>query len=425
MNFSLFSEPKRDSTLAWFTWGLGAAFFFFEYTIRVSPSVMTDQLLRDFHISAYQLGIFSAYFYCAYIIMQIPVGTLVDRFSVRYCVGLASFVCATAGLLFAVTHTFAIGELSRFLIGLTGAFAFVGALKLANSWFSAKHFGFLAGATQALGMAGAAVGAGPLSYLVEHYGWRQSLALFCFLLMLVALLMLWLVRDEPVDVEWHAAPQQSILQGFAIVLKNPYTWLNAAIIGTLFAPTAAFGELWGPTYLAHVYHIDSEVAASMVSFIFLGWAIGGPLFGWLSDRIGRRKPIIIASALFSLVFITLILYSPWHATSLLFIFAFAYGMSNVGVATCYSVACEITPQQWVGTALGFTNMASIIIGAIFQPVIGYLLVLHWQGGYHDGVPFYAVHDYKIALAAMPVMLIICLVCSCFLRESFGGLTQDR
>lgn len=414
---------KKDSLVAWCIWIVAAMFFFLEYVIRVSPTVMAQHLIKDFNITAYSLGVLSAYYYYAYIAMQIPVGILLDRYSVRFLLSSMAFLCAASAILFARTHTLGFAEFSRLLIGVTGAFAFVGALKLASLWFSPNRFGFLAGITQALGMLGASAGIAPLAVTVEHIGWRSTLMILGVLVAILAVVIFVIVRDS--SDRKNRIDSDTLITGIAVVLKNPMTWINGLVVGLLYMPTGAFGELWGSLYIQRVYNVTPEVAASLVSCIFIGWAIGGPLFGRVSDSIGRRKPIILGSAILSLIFILILLYMPFLPMAFLFVIAFLYGVSNIGVATCYASACEINPRKFAGSSLGFTNMASIILGAIFQPIIGKLLDLNWDGHYLAGSRYYSAHDFQISMAVLPLGLIVCIVVCFFLKESFGMSGQER
>jgi sugar phosphate permease len=414
---------KKDSFGAWMIWIIAASFFFLEYVVRVSPSVMAEDLLRDFNITAYALGTLSSCFYYTYVCMQIPVGALVDKYNVRWLLGTMALLYAGSTFLFASTHLLLFAQLSRLLIGITSAFAFVGALKLASIWFSPHRFGFLAGTTQALGMVGAAAGTGLLPVLILHLGWRLSLVALGCLIAVLAIIFMIIVRDQPPSQTQSTKSKEShsILSGLKIVLSNPMTWINGCIVGLLYAPTAAFGELWGPLYVHQVYGISLEQAGRLTSCIFIGWAIGGPLFGWLSDKIRRRKPIIIVSAVLSLLFISILLYMPFLPLALLFIVAFLYGMSNIGVATCYAASCELNPQKLAGTSLGFTNMASILVGgALFQPLLGWMLDLNWQGEYLNGVRLYSAHDFQMTMLILPACLVVCLILSLFLKESYGA-----
>ena len=297
-------QPKEHHWFyPWLIWGLGAAFFFSEYLGRVTPGVLVPELSQEFHVNALMLGALSSMFMWPYIIMQMPVGMLVDRYGPHKLLTVTAALTGLGCMAFAVAHGLLVAQLGRFLMGFGASFAFVGALKLATMWFCPTRFGLLAGFTQALGMLGAALGAGPLSAMVEGLGWRKTMWLIGGILMVIAVLIGLMVRDNP--KLHHGEPEPSeeygshipFMVAFTRVLKNPQTWFNGLYVGLIYAPTGAFAELWGTTYVQHNNGLSKIVAAQAISCIFLGWAIGGPLAGLLSDWIKRRKPVMFASAL--------------------------------------------------------------------------------------------------------------------------------
>lgn len=404
----------------WLIWGLGAAFFFSEYFARVAPSIMVPQLMQTFQASALAIGSIAGFFYYAYISMQLLVGVLVDRFGPHRLLTLTAGICALGCFLFAVSHSLHLAQFSRLLMGFGAAFAFVGTLKLATIWFPANRFGLLAGLTQALGMLGAAVGEGPLATLVTHMGWRETMWLIGGILLLLTLLMGLFVRDKPTSKsEMYQAPSSpmSLKSSLLLVSRNPQTWINALASGFLYAPSAIFAELWGVSYLVHVYGIHTHVAAMAVSTIFVGWAVGGPFFGWLSDRIKLRRPIVVGSAILSLLFIGIALYVPKMPLPMLFTTLFLYGMSNTGVATTYAISTELNPREVAGTSVAFTNMGSILIGALFQPIVGWFLDLQWTGHMQNGLRVYSGLAFKNALIVLPIFCLLALVFALLTKET--------
>jgi len=297
----------------WVMWGLGAAFFFAEYFARVDPSIIVPQLMSAFHVGAFALGSLSAFFYYPYIAMQLPVGTLVDRYGPRRLLAIAALVCGAASFLFAISQTIWAAELARALMGFSAAFAFVGTLKLATLWFDSGRLGLLAGLTQGVGMLGAAVGEGLFSFIVERIGWRYTLGLISILMFVLAFLIGAIVRDKRPTLLGHMVPdtgQIKVWDSLMIVFRNSNSWRIAVYAGLIYAPTGAFAELWGPSFLTRVYGMSHQLAAMAISVIFIGLAIGGPTVGWISDKIGLRRPILVFSAVLSLIFISLVLYIP-------------------------------------------------------------------------------------------------------------------
>ena len=416
-----FLKCRQAAFYPWLIWGLAASAFFIEYFARVAPGVMIDSLMRDFHVQALALGSLSAFFYYTYVGMQIPVGILIDRFSIRWLLTSMILICAGGCLIFALTSQLPVAAFARLMMGFGAAFAFVSALKVASVWFPAHQFGLLAGLTQALGMLGAAVGQMPMAYLVIHVGWRSTLLIIAGIMALLALVIAIVVRDREEKTPRPTVKKNllhSPWSGLVEVLKNPQSWWNALFAGLLYAPTAALAELWGVKFFRQSYHLSNEIGALAVGLIFMGWAIGGPVTGWISDRIKRRKIILILSAFLSLLFASIILLVPHLPLPLLFCLLFLYGLANTGVATSYAVAAEINSHAVSGTSVAFANMASVLVGAGFQPLIGWLLEKNWDGQVEHGLSVYSAADFHIALLVLPGSLLIALLVAFKVRETY-------
>lgn len=404
----------------WLVWGLGAALFFSEYFGRVAPSVMVYELMSTFRVSHLELGTLSASFYIAYIGMQLPVGVLVDKFGPHRLLYSTAILCSLGTLLFALSNHILFAQLGRFIFGFGAAFAFVGTLKLASVWFPARRFGLLVGITQALGMLGAFVGAAPMSYAVSQFGWRTTLVMVAAIFLVLALLIKWIVRDKPdnfQDDDVTKNSDQQLLVTLKIILRNPQTWFIAIYVGFVFVPTAAFAEFWGVTFLVNTYHISTEFAALAVGLIFIGWGVGGPLMGCLSDYIKCRRPIMFASSLVGFLLIGVVLYIPALPIPVLFSCLLLYGLSNTGVAIGYAASAEINPRHTTGTSVAFANMASVMIGALLQPVIGWLIDLQWDGTMLNGYPVHQSYEFYRAFSILPACLLVGFICCFFIKET--------
>lgn len=404
----------------WLVWGLAAGFFFLDYFARVAPAVMTDQLMHDFNIMGLAFGMLSASFLCAYIPMQIPVGMLADRYNSRWLLTINVLVCVLGCIVFATAHSLYTAMFGRFLLGFGASFAFVTALKLATIWFPSHRFGLLAGLTQALGMLGASISQAPMAYSVNTIGWRPTMWIIIGLLFLLAIAIAVLVRDRSENHTHHAHKLETgreVLRGFGQVLKNPQTWWNGLFVGLLYAPTEIIGESWGVKFFSQTHALSNEVAALATGCVFFGWAIGGPIVGWFSDHIKRRKIILILSAFFSLIFISIALFVAELPLWALFSTLFLYGVANTGVGTSYALASEINSHRLAGTSMAFANMASVLIGVGFQPFIGWLLDKNWDGKMLNGIPIYTAHDLRMVMIALPACLLIAIFVAFLVRET--------
>lgn len=425
-NMSHYLNKTKVDWFAWVVWGLAATFFFSDYLARVAPSVMHEHIQREFGLSELQIGVLNAAFYIPYILMQIPVGLSVDRLSIRNILTVMSLVTALGCGVFGLADGLPMASAGRMLIGFSAAFAFVCALRLATSWFPPVMFGLLAGLTQALGMLGAAAGDAPVSFLVSHVGWRHSMLIIAFLFIVLAALLYQFIRDTPEDRRTAVKKQSdiSIIMSLKIILTNKQTWINAFYAGFLFGPTAVIGENLGPAFLQFGRDLTPHSAAFATSLIFIGWGISGPICGWFSDRLGLRKPLMIASAIFGIILSSLIIFTPnmsLNATMLLF---FAFGATNTGVAIAYAVATELHHPKVVGTSIAFTNMTSIFVGATLQPIVGQLL--NFIGGERSfNVNALNLNDFKSAFVILPICSFIALLLSLFVKETYCSPVYDN
>ncbi len=404
---------------AWLIWGLAAAFYFSDYLARVAPGVMHRSLQRDFGINEIGFGTLTASFYVPYILMQVPVGLVIDRISVRAILTLMSLVTALGCVIFGLADGLMMASVGRMLIGFSAAFAFVSSLRLATSWFPPTMLGLLAGLTQAVGMLGAAAGEAPVSLLVNFVGWRYTMLIIALLFVGLAMLLYNYVQDKPGTHHrhLHAESKISILSSLKIVLSDRQTWLNALYAGFLFGPTAVIGESIGPAYLQYGRGLSAGVAAFATGLIFIGWGISGPISGWLSDRMGRRKPLMIFSAAAGVILSSLFVFYPSINTSAAYFLFFIFGLTNTGVALAYAVSAEIHENKVVGTSIAFTNMISILVGASLQPIVGHLLDIT-SGARAYNVETLTLVDFQSGLKILPLCSLVALILAFTVKETF-------
>ncbi len=405
---------------AWFIWGLAAAFYFSDYLARVAPGVMHRELQDAFGINEVGFTTLTAFFYIPYIIMQIPVGLTVDRIKIRYLLTSMSLITAVGCCVFAMSHGLFVASFARLLIGFSAAFAFISALRLATSWFPPAKLGLLAGLTQALGMLGASAGQAPLSYLVTAVGWRQSMVMVSTIFIVLAVLLFRYVQDSPEMSKKIKKTQEasiSVWMSLKGVLTNRQAWLNALYAGFLYAPTTVIGESIGPAYLAYGRGLSIHSAAFAVGLIFIGWVIGGPIFGYISDKIGRRKPLMILSGICGAILTSIFVFYPVLPGWIICVIFFCYGLTNSGVALAYAMSTELTHRIVIGTAIAFTNMMSIFVGAGLQPLVGFLVDRHsGSRGYH--VELLRLSDFQAGLWLLPIFSLVACLLVLFIKETY-------
>ncbi|MDF2940455.1 MAG: sauU 1 [Gammaproteobacteria bacterium] len=398
---------------------LCAGFLFYKYVLQVSPSIMTHQLMQEFQVNGMGLGNLAATFFYAYFVTQLFVGILLDKYSVRLLSSLAILISALGACLFADTQSLFLAALYRAMMGFGAAFATVCYLKTTAVWFKPNQFAFISGLLATAAMLGAVFGVAPLSFVVQAYGWRNCLMGCGIAGIALSIVFFIVVRDQ--SFIGPAASRQAKhgidLKAVGAVLKNKQNWLLTFYSGLSFTPVAVFGGLWGNPFLQESYAISQTQAASLVSLSFLGLAVGGPLLGLLSDRLGKRIQIMLLGNVLALMALGLVIYCsflPYWLTGIL-LFVFGFGASAFMLA--FAVGKESNPIALAATVIALINSGDGIFGSFSEPLVGKVLDLGWNGKILNGIHYFSVDNYRVALSLLPIYLVLAIVLLIFVRDS--------
>jgi MFS family permease len=405
---------------AWLVWALGAALFCYGFFHRNAPSVMIDSLMRDFAVGGAILGNLSAFYFYAYASLQVPVGLMVDRWGPRRMLTVGAALCAAGAALFATAETLGLAYAGRLLIGVGAAFSFVGTLKLATNWFPPERFAQLTGMTMMAGMIGGIGGQAPLAAVVEATGWRPALLGAAAVGGVLAVSIWLIVRDRPQPLPGGGRDDgggvRALLHGLAVVFRERQNWLVSLVAASMTAPLLAFAGLWGVAWLMQAHGMERAEAAGTASLLLIGWAVGSPAAGWLSDRLNRRRPVMQAGALLGLMSLSALLYLPDFGPvgrAALFL-ASGAGLSCMAIG--FAVLRRVNAPEVTGAAYGLLNGACVGSGAVFQPLIGYLLDRAWDGTLVEGARVYTPEAYVDALSVMIGFLALGFLTTFLIRE---------
>lgn len=391
----------RNQLSAWLIWFSATLFYAYEFYIRVTPTVMFADLVRDFHISAAGLGVMSVAYYYVYAMMQIPVGILYDRYGIRNLLIVAALIVSVSCYLMAFTSNIWVGTIARGLMGFGSAFSFIGCLKLARNWFSKQYLSIIIGLTNSFGIVGAIGSSMPLAFLMNFMSWRDTLMVSGALGLGLVVILLLVIRDTPKE---QADDQtEHLMDSIKCVIRHRKTLLTALYGGLLVAPIAVFTELFSVQFLVDTYHFDRVTAANLSSFAFIGIGFGGPFFGALSAWLGRRKPIMYAATLGAIFCFASMLYMPGLNDFSIMVLMFFFGFFTSHMLLIFAINSERHPANATATVIGVTNMLVMMGGTIFQPLVGWLFDCMVMMGQVD-------NEYNISYYG--VVMSIVIACQC-------------
>lgn len=417
--------------LAWLTWGLLASLYFVGFFQRVAPAVMVDELMRDFAIAATMLGNLSAVYFYTYAAMQIPSGLMADAVGPRRVATLAAVAAAAGIALFALADSLWTATLGRGLVGASVAVAFVACMKLAGHWFPANRFATVTGISLLIGNLGGVLAGVPLSEAVAGFGWRAAmLASAAATLVLALFVWLW-VRDDPSERGYasHAHPEarnsaMPAARALKVVVSERDTWLLFCAGGLIAAPVLSFAGLWGVPYLVQVHGLERSHAAVFTTTMLLGFAVGGPILGALSDRMGRRKLPYLGAALAHAAGWILFLLLPDLPASARYLLFAVIGFAAGGLIIGFAFSREATHPGAAGTVGGVVNMAVLGFAAIQQSAIGWILDRNWRGVVVEGARVYDAAAYQSAFLWLAASAAGAVGFVALTRETWGRLRFD-
>ena len=411
--------------LAWSVWGLGALLYLIGFYQRVAPAVITDRLMADFALGAAALGNLSAFYFYSYVAMQIPTGIIADRWGPRRLLTVGAGVAALGTFLFAFAPTIFWANAGRLLIGASVAVAFVSMLKLATRWFRPEQFALASGVALFCGVCGGVVAGVPLRLLVESFGWRPVMVVTAIVTAALCLAIFLFVRDDPSELGYasHApAPAAggthhgSVWHGLMQVLSYRNTWILVIVPIGVAGSVLTFAGLWGVPYLKQVHGLDTKTAAAITSTLLVSWALGGPILGALSERMGRRKPLYVITTVVALIGWGIVIYLPlpiWALVGVLIVSGFACGNLIIG----FAFAKESVPARLMGTASGVCNMGPLMGGMFLQPGVGWILDRHWLGSTAGGARIYDAAAYQAGFSLIFGAIVLSLLLIVFARET--------
>ena len=415
-------SAKYKKNAAVIGWIMASFFYFYEVILRVSPSVMTEQLMEYFQISATALGWLSTSYYISYFILQIPCGMIVDHYGARRVITISSLICVVGTVIFATQQNFFFAMFGRLLIGVGSACAFISCLKLATDWFSPHRFALVAGAANMMGTIGATFSGRPLAALVENYGWQNACLCLAAIGLCISPLIWIFVRDKKHE-HHHEIPLRKSL---TVILKNKQLWLVGIIGGILYLPITAFAELWGVPYMMNVYGIDSKVASQATVMIFVGMAIGGPVFSYVAKHLHSYKKTMLLCAIVASLLFAAVSMANRFTYEVIFFVLFAIGFMIGGQVLAFTLARNNTLDRFNGTAMGFTNGLISAVGMVFQPLLGKILDFFWSGEVAaNGVRIYTVANYQWAIFTLSFTLLVSVILLIFVKDNYSKKTEDK
>ncbi|TYC10584.1 MFS transporter [Bizionia gelidisalsuginis] len=417
------SQPKNLKTVYLVAWFLCALFYFYQYAVRSAPGVMQSELTAAWGEN--DIGSIISAYYLTYAIMALVAGVLLDRYGAHRTIPVGIIVVGIGCFIFAQGSETA-GMIGFVLQAVGAIFGFIGASYVAARYLPARMLAIFIGLTQCLGMAGAAFGSKPVHMAIDPSGsfqmsWQTVWITFGVIGLVLAIATWFVMPKDSGDSATHhgALSVSSLISPFKLVFGNRQSWYAGIIGGLLFVPTTIGALVWATSFLHSGDNLSMSEAASIASIVPIGWVIGCPLLGYISDKLGKRKPVLIGGALVMLVAAIIAVYVPAGGSAIpRYAVALTLGIASGAAMIPFSMIKEANPPEVKGTAAGSMNFMVFGISGIISPLISKLM-----GPTPD--KSLDLHQFQDALLPLIGAIAVAIILSFFIRETGLGKQENK
>jgi len=407
----------RVGRLRWAVFALAAGAFWLSFFHRVAPAAIAVELQAAFGIGGAMLGTLAATYYVIYTLMQVPTGVLNDTLGPRRVLVAGCLIAGAGSILFAVAETVTAAVIGRAFAGLGVSVAFVSMLKLNADWFAERRFATMTGLGSMIGLSGGLAAATPLAWIAAHVSWRTVFTAVGIASLALAVVIWWVVRDHPGGATRGAPRPPSARgkvrwrEGLMLVLRNRATWPCFWFGFGMSGSYMTFVGLWAVPYLVHGYGMSVVEATQHTSLMLVCLALSQGAIGALSDRIGRRRPLILASALAYLACWLAWLAGAAAIPGASYAISIVMGLSVCGMTLSWACAKELNSPQYSGIAISVVNTSGFLAVGLLQPLVGWLLDRNAAGAAYTGA------HYAPGIALLTAFSGIALAGAWFMRET--------
>lgn len=375
---------------------------------RVSNSVMAGDLVRDLSLSPEMLGLMGGAFFYSFGLVQLPMGLLLDRFGPRIVISMLVCFGAASAVVFALATNGLVAVLARAGIGLGMAAVLMGSLKILTTWFSPREFATLSGILIAFGNLGGIGATAPLAWLCDNIGWRGACGSMAVITLMLAVGIYLIARDHPPQSGGSIGhlTTAEIMTGLRSVFRSRAFWCLAPLGFASYGALITAQGLWGVPFFMHTYGMNKASASGVLLAIPVGVVIGAPAWGHWSDRLGKRKPLVLLGlGAMLLLFSSLVLHLPLPRWALS-IQCWLIGFTSASLYILYTQVKESFSLSIAGTALTALNFFVIMGAAVFQQLTGFIMG-HWKSASGPLLPLIA-YQWGFGISALLLALALTL-----------------
>ncbi|AWD33055.1 Putative MFS transporter [Candidatus Fokinia solitaria] len=353
----------RNCIASLFVFLLPLAFFAYQFVPKLLPMLITEKMMNA-GLSANQFNLIVSAWTYGVPILQIPFAILVRKYEIRKLLSICILLSGISIIPFLLPVNFWMMLLGRFVLGLTSGVAFLSTAIVTSQLYSKKAYSIMLSLAFSIGFCGAVYAGEPIGRMINELGlYSVVMSMIAFCVINSILVFLFLRTDKSNE-------EKSVLslRGLWMILKNPI-FLSLGISNLLMSGSyEAFANVWGALYFRKMYFLSESAAAGIISYVFIGMIVGGPIAAFLGMKFGYYRVIGLSSTFISLLILYACSGMQYHPmiinTCLFFI-----GVLSCSQVLIYSIGNQTAGKYDLAVVAAFLNCVGTMAGMFFHTLI--------------------------------------------------------
>lgn len=408
---------KQNSRFRWIVFASVMFTYLLMASQRTAPGLITEQVMKDFNVTATTIGFLTSIQFFVYTGLQIPMGILADRYGPNFFLVIGAILTGIGTIMYSLGTDEIVLFLARILTGTGDATIWVNMVLILGQWFKVKEFVRLIGLAGMTGSLGFLFATVPFSILINLLGWRGAFFSAGLLLCLCGILLYFVLIKKPnqifltksAAVKEEEIPREKTFALLRRIFSNRQAWaLFFCHFGVVGAYVGFIGS-WAVPYGMDVYGMTRSDASQLIMIGLIGALIGAPLTSWISSRLDTiKRPYVIVHTMILLSWSFFLLFKgnpPFSMLVLLFfIIGFGYGAS----ALTFAVVRQSFPMIESGIVSGFANTGGFLSAVLLPSIFGYILDHFLTASGSVGNGYYYGFITPVIFSMIGVIGVICI-----------------
>ncbi|WP_040205869.1 MFS transporter [Neobacillus jeddahensis] len=369
---------KQNSRFRWIVFASVMFTYLLMASQRTAPGLITNEVMKDFHVTASTIGLLTSIQFFVYTGLQIPMGMLADRFGPNFFLIIGALLTGLGTIIYSLGTHESVLFLARILTGTGDATIWVNMVLILSQWFKVKEFVRLIGLAAMTGSLGFLLATVPFSLWIDFLGWRAAFFSAGLLLCLCGILLYVVLLKKPKQLfsiePFVVKKQDKTLVLLRRIFSSRQGWAlffcHFGIVGTY----VGFIGSWAVPFGMNLYGMTRSNASQLILLGLIGALIGAPLSSWISSRLAMiKRPYVVVHIILLLSWSTFLFFRgnpPFFLlTMLFFVIGLAYGAN----ALTFAAVRQSFPINESGLASGFANTGGFLSAVLLPTIFGKVL----------------------------------------------------